>query len=85
MKNLSLRGIDENLSVHLKKLSQKEGASLNKTVLRLLEDSVGARRKKRFNIYHDLDDLAGTWSNREEKEFNDKIQLFEQIDKDLWK
>lgn len=85
MKSLSLRGIDEDLSVHLKKLSQKEGTSLNKTVLRLLEDSVGVRRKRRFNIYHDLDDLAGTWSNSEEKEFKDKIQFFEMTDKDLWK
>jgi hypothetical protein len=85
MKNLSLRGIDEDLSEHLKKLSQKEGTSLNKTVLRLLENSVGARRKKRFNLYHDLDDLAGTWSSREEKEFNDKVKFLEMIDKDLWK
>ena len=85
MKNLSLRGIDEDLSEHLKKLSQKEGTSLNKTVLRLLEDAVGVRGKKRFNLYHDLDDLAGTWSNREEKEFNEKIDFFEKVDKDLWK
>lgn len=85
MKNLSLRGIDKDLSDHLKRLSQKEGTSLNKTVLRLLEDSVGIRRKKHLNIYHDLDDLAGTWNSREEKEFKDKIQPFEKVDEDLWK
>jgi hypothetical protein len=85
MKSLSLRGIDEDLSQNLKKLSQKEGISLNKTVLKLLENSVGIKRKRRLNIYRDLDDLAGTWSNREEKEFMDKIHFFEMVDKDLWK
>jgi hypothetical protein len=85
MKSLSLRGIHEDLSENLKKLSQKEGISLNKTVLKLLEDSVGIKRKRRFNVYRDLDDLAGTWSSREEKEFKDKIHFFEIVDKDLWK
>ena len=85
MKSLSLRGIHEDLSKNLKKLSQKEGISLNKTVLKLLEDSIGVKRKRRLNIYHDLDDLAGTWSSREEKEFKDKIHFFEMVDKGLWK
>lgn len=85
MKSLSLRSIHEDLSENLKKLSQKEGISLNKTVLKLLEDSFGVKKKKRLNIYRDLDDLAGTWSKREEKEFKDKIHFFEVIDKDLWK
>ena len=85
MKSLSLRGIHEDLSENLKKLSQKEGTSLNKTVLKLLDDSVGVRRKRRFTIYHDLDDLAGTWGSNEEKEFKDKIQFFEMTNKDLWK
>ena len=85
MKSLSLRGIHEDLSEHLKKISRKEGISLNKTVLKLLEDSIGIKRKKRSNIYHDLDELAGTWSIREEKEFNERIKFLGKIDKDLWK
>ncbi len=85
MKSLSLRGIPEDLSENLRKLSQKEGISLNKTVLKLLEDSVGIKRKRRLNLYRDLDDLAGTWSKKDEKEFKDKIHFFEMIDKDLWK
>ncbi|MFH0787156.1 MAG: antitoxin [Pseudomonadota bacterium] len=85
MKSLSLRGIQGDLAENLKKISQIEGTSLNKTVLKLLEASVGMRKKRRFNIYHDLDDLAGTWSSREEKEFKEKTQFFEKIDKDLWK
>ena len=85
MKSLSLRGIPEDLSENLRKLSQKEGISLNKTVLKLLEDSVGIKKKRRLNLYRDLDDLAGTWSRKDEKEFKDKIHFFEMIDKDLWK
>ena len=85
MKNLSLRGLKEDLSENLKKISRKEGTSLNKTVLKLLEDSVGLRRRKRVNIYQDLDELAGTWSSRDEKEFRGKIKYFESIDQEIWK
>jgi hypothetical protein len=85
MKSLSLRGIHDDLSENLKKISQKEGISLNKTVLKLLEDSVGIKRKKRLNIYRDLDELAGTWGKKDEKEFKDKMHFFEMIDKDVWK
>ena len=35
--------------------------------------------------YHDLDDLAGTWSKEDEEEF-DRVQTgLAEIDEELWK
>lgn len=85
MKTLSLRGIDEELAENLKKTAKKTGTSLNKTVLEILRKSVGVNSKKREVVYHDLDDLAGTWTESDWEQFKKATKQFGAIDKDLWK
>ncbi len=85
MKTLSLRGIDEELAENLKKTAQKTGTSLNKTVLEILRKSVRPNSKKREVVYHDLDDLAGTWTENDWEQFKKATKSFEAIDKELWK
>jgi len=36
-------------------------------------------------VHDDLDHLAGTWSNKDYKEFQKKIKDFETIDATMWK
>jgi len=36
-------------------------------------------------VHNDLDHLAGTWSNKDYKEFQKKIKDFETIDATMWK
>jgi hypothetical protein len=38
----------------------------------------------KFEIYHDLDSLAGTWTNGETQEFLTAIADFNQVDEKLW-
>lgn len=85
MKTLSLRGIDEELAENLKKTAKETGASLNKTVLEILRKSVGTNSKKREVVYHDLDDLAGTWTENDWEQFKKATKPFEAIDRDMWK
>lgn len=35
--------------------------------------------------YHDLDALAGTWSESDARAFDEAVEAFEQIDPELWK
>jgi hypothetical protein len=35
-------------------------------------------------VYHDLDHLAGDWSDKDYSEFQKKAADFEKLDKDLW-
>lgn len=35
-------------------------------------------------IYHDLDNLAGTWSEKDVKEFQENVEDLERIDKEIW-
>lgn len=85
MKTLSLRGIDDNLAECLRKTAERAGTSLNKTVLEILRKSMGLGLKKREMIYHDLDDLAGTWTESDWQQFRKATKHFAVIDKEIWK
>jgi len=82
MKTVSLRGIDEEMEKILKKEAQKAETSLNTTILNLIRESIGLR--KRHKVYQDLDELAGTWNEKDEEIFKENTQFFDKIDKETW-
>ncbi len=45
----------------------------------------GIKKKKRIKTYHDLDHLAGTWSEKDAKEFRERVADMEKIDEEPWK
>jgi hypothetical protein len=86
MKAVTLRGLPPNVAEAIRKEANRKGMSLNKAVISLLENRVGAREKKiRQNRHHDLDDLAGSWSKQEAAEFDKSLADQRTIDLDLWK
>lgn len=84
MKTLTIRGIDPLLSEAIKIQAQKNNESINKTALKILREAVGLSDNPVYKTYHDLDNLAGTWSEEDEIEFNKNIQDFEKINKEMW-
>jgi hypothetical protein len=83
---LTIRGLDPRLQDKIRELARREGISLNKAAVRLLERGAGIDRQEDSDrIGHSLDHLIGTWSQREADAFLDAIQTCEQIDPDLWK
>ena len=86
MKAVTLRGLPPNVAEAIRKEANRKGMSLNKAVISLLENRVGAREKKiRQTRHHDLDDLAGSWSKQEAAEFDKSLADQRTIDPDLWK
>lgn len=84
MKTFSLRGIDDELTDALKNEVRRTGTSINKTILNLIRESMGLTQKKRTRPYHDLDELAGTWSEEDELLFKEKTRFFNKIDEEIW-
>ncbi|MFZ3111189.1 MAG: hypothetical protein WA234_10950 [Rectinemataceae bacterium] len=83
MKNVTLRGCDDDLALALKKTSKQRGVSINRLILetlreKLLDTGRSCRR------HDDLDHLAGTWSEEEAAAFERKTAEFEEIDEALW-
>jgi len=85
MTTMTLRGIDDELAQNLKELARNQGVSLNALTLRLIREATGGDKKKRTSCNHDLDTLAGTWSEADEAAFNSATELFDMIDEDMWK
>lgn len=83
MSTLTIRGCDDALSRALQAESKKRGVSMNRFVLNLLGETLLTGKRK--NRHGDLDDLAGTWTEKEAEEFESHITDFEKIDPDDWK
>jgi DNA polymerase III delta prime subunit len=82
---MTLRGIDEPLAQALKELARNQGVSLNTLALRLIREATGVDKRKRTLVYHDLDTLAGTWSEEDEVEFQVATRSLDTIDEEMWK
>ena len=85
MKVITLRGVDDDLRLALKKAAKREGISVNKKILFLLQETLGLKKINHQRVHHDLDHLAGTWGPEDANDFIEKTKSFNQIDADLWK
>lgn len=84
MSNFNLRNISPQVMSMLKKEATQKKISINSLILQIIEQDLGIARPTKKAIFHDLDHLAGTWSNEDKKAFDDNIKPFENIDKELW-
>jgi len=78
-KQLTVRGVPDEVGRRLDSLSRERGKSVNSTVVEILEEAVGVgRRRTRLGRY-------ATWSAEELAEFEGNLALHRQIDDDLWR
>ncbi len=81
---ITLRNLPPHLRRRLEEESSATGASLNKTVIRLLLRATGLAHSSREHRFHDLDYLAGSWNDREAKEFEKSLAAQRRVDLELW-
>jgi len=85
MSSLSIRGVDPQLAAILKEQAKKSQKSVNQFVLETLRQHLGLTKEKRFTReYDDLDNLFGSWSDKEFATIQGKIDGERQIDGELW-
>ncbi len=61
------------------------GESVNRVVIKLLEEGAGVGKKRKTVLHHDLDGLIGVWSREEARSFDRALEDQRKIDPDLWK
>ena len=83
MHQLSIRGLEDEALAALKARAQADKASVNTTVLRLLDEALG-RAPAAAGRHADLDTLAGTWSAADADEFEQGTAAFREIESSLW-
>jgi hypothetical protein len=82
---LTIRSLGSRLRAALEREAARRGQSLNKTVLALLAERLGLAEPATPAEYHDLDELAGTWSKSEATRFDDALHAQRQVDAKLWR
>jgi len=78
-RQLTIRGVSEEVGQRLENLSKARGRSVNATVLEILETAVGVdERRRRLARY-------ATWTPEDLAEFNQALAAQRTVDDPLWK
>lgn len=87
LKQITIRGIPDEIERVIKKEAKTKGLSLNKAFISLLEKATGVKGKGKIKetFYHDLDHLSGLWTKEDAKTFERNLEFQRKIDEDLWK
>ena len=86
MRQLTIRGFDDQLSRCIRDLAAREGISLNQAVLRLLRRGagLGSESAGAHVVGSSLDHLIGTWTREEADEMERALDDLAQIDEAMW-
>jgi len=86
MKQITIRGISDDVERAVKKEAGKKKLSLNKAFLLLIEKGAGVKGEAgKKAAYHDLDRFCGTWPAREASVFEKTLGRQRKVDEELWK
>ncbi|MEM9778143.1 MAG: hypothetical protein AAF902_26440 [Chloroflexota bacterium] len=73
MTDLIIKGVDNQLLTALENRDSESGVSVNSLILQILSTHVDKAAGPKGK-YHDLDHLAGTWTEQEFEEFNSALK-----------
>lgn len=87
LRQLTVRGLDEDIVRELHRIAEEEDLSLNQSVRKLLRRGLGQPDDGDDGgmVGNSLDDLFGTWSAEEADEFDEAVSDFGVIDEEMWR
>jgi hypothetical protein len=85
MNQITVRGIAPDLEKQIRRKAKATGKSLNKVMLELIGESAGPEKRGKKPAGASLAELAGGWSEKEAREFEESVRVFEDIDQATWK
>lgn len=85
MNSITIHGLDDHLKARIKSRAEKEGLSLNKTVKKMLEESLGMRPRSDGRHRGAFQDFCGVWSVEDLAEFERQTEDLRQVDEEDWR
>lgn len=83
---IDVEGLDPRVFERLQTEARRRGVNLDVVIKEVLSQSVAPTvGTTEVGVHHDLDSLAGTWSDEEAKGFLAAQADFGRIDESLWK
>ena len=77
----TIRQVPERVDMILREKAGHDHASINETALKCLSQGLGVAEEEL--VYHDLDDLAGSWVK--DPAFDKALRDMDRIDPEIWK
>ena len=84
MKSITIHGLDDPLAELIKSKARSEGLSVNKTVKKLLEESLGVKPRSKGINRGDFEEFCGIWSESELIEFENNTKDSGNVDDEDW-
>ena len=84
MKSITIHKIDAPLAELIKSKARSEGLSINKTVKKILEESLGVKPKPGGVFRKDFEEFCGIWSEMELTAFYERVEDLNRIDPEEW-
>ncbi|MBW6504962.1 hypothetical protein K0B90_11935 [bacterium] len=85
MNQITVRGIAPEVEKEIRRKAKATGKSLNKVMLELIGGAAGPEKRRDRPAGASLAELAGGWSEKEAREFEESMRVFEEIDEATWK
>lgn len=85
MKPITVRNLPKELARLVRHRAARDRTSLNRALISVLEESLGASRRSSDVLHHDLDDLAGSWTAADARRFERELAAQRAVDPELWR
>jgi DNA-binding ferritin-like protein (Dps family) len=82
---ITVRNLPPEVARAIRAKAKRERLSVNKAVVKLLEEATGAAKRAEPVLHHDLDRFAGTWSQEEYDQFMESLREQRAIEPEMWK
>ena len=85
MKQLTVRGLGDELAKAVRRLASRDGTSLNRAAVKLMRRGAGLAEGQGTDVVgSSLDHLIGSWTNAEADDIDEALRHFEAIDEGVW-
>jgi hypothetical protein len=82
---ITVRNLIPEVARAVREKARREKLSLNKAVVKLLEEATGVAGRKTRVFHHDLDRFFGSWTDKEADAFDKALRAQRQIDPEMWR
>lgn len=80
-----MRRIDPEIEREIRRKAKESGRSLNCVAQEFLAEGAGLGKGKKARRGASLAALAGGWTEKDAREFEESIRIFEEIEGEMWR
>jgi plasmid stability protein len=85
LRPITLRNLPEPVGRAVRERAVRYHVSLNQSVIQLLEESLGTAAPPEERVYHDLDELIGSWREQRARAAERSLAAQRRIDAEMWR